>query len=237
MQKNKQPILVGRFWHFPDGSKVPDIRGGDGGNETDEEKIARLEKDLKAANKEAGGNRKALRELEKATEGFDPEVFKKMKDDQEQAAQNKDVEKGNFEKALQTAQDKHDLALKASNERGDKLFSQLEKQVVDNQLMISTGKAVNQAHALTLMKAEHTFNVSDEGVVEVLKDGKPLFGEKGNPVTPAEAMTDFLTANPNLVNASNKQGSGGGDQSKQNKGEKTTQDKVKDGLTELLGVK
>ena len=235
MNKNKQPILVGRFWHMPDGSKVPNIYGGN--DENDEEKIARLEKELKAANGEAAGNRKDLTALKKATEGFDPVAFKKMQEAQEKATQDKDVEKGNFEKALADMNTKHEAALAASNERGDKLFAQLEKQVVDNQLMISTGKAVNQQHALTLMKAEHTFNVSDEGVVEVMKDGKPLFGEKGKPVTPAEAMADFLTANPNLVSASDKQGSGGGDQGKGKGGEKTTQAKVVDGLTELLGGK
>lgn len=235
MNKNKQPILVGRFWHFPDGSKVPHIYGGK--NETPEEKIARLEKDLKAANGEAAGNRKALRDLEKATEGFDPVAFKKMQEAQEKAELNKDVEKGNFEKALADNNTKHDAALKASNERGDKLFTQLKKEVVDNQLMVSTGNAVNQNHALTLMKAEHEFNVSDDGVVEVLKDGKPLFNDKGEAVTPANAMTSFLEGNPNLVKASEKQGSGGGDQHKGGTGEKTTQEKVASGLKDLLGNK
>ena len=236
MNETKQPILVGRFWHMPDGSKVPYIAGGKD-EETDAEKVTRLEKDLKAANGEAAGNRKALRDLEKATEGFDPVAFKKMQEAQATAEQNKDIEKGLFEKALATATTKHEAALQAANERGDKLFTQLKKEVVDNQLMVSTGNAVNQKHALTLMKAEHEFNVSDDGVVEVLKDGKPLFTDKGEAVTPANAMASFLESNPNLIKATETNGSGGGDQHKGGTGEKTTQEKVKSGLEDLLGNK
>jgi len=232
--KIKQPTIEGRFWRMPDGELVRRIYGGS--DETPEEKNARLEKELKAANGEAAANRKALRDLEKATEGFDAEEFAKMKTALTDTTRQQDEAKGNYEKALKDYKEQHDAALQAANADSAGWKQKFEGLAVDNQLISAASNAVDPKAAVLLLKSDYQFNVLDDGKVEILKDGKIQFDEKGAAIAPSALMESYLSEKPWMAKANENAGSGGNNQQKGkvNDGEKSTQDKVADGLNSLL---
>ena len=230
----KQPILKGRFWHMPDGGIVPNIYGGKP-DETPEEAVERLKGELKTANNEAAGFRTSLRKLEKSTEGFDPEVFKQMQADLAASSQKDSEAKGNYDQALADYKETHDKALVAANATSEGWKGRFEKLAVDNQMLAAATNAVDPKGAMTLLRSEYDFKVAEDGTVEIMKGKDVVFDDKGKPVQPAALMETFLTEKPYLVKASDKKG-GNSQQNSRDKGdgEKSTQDKVADGLNELL---
>jgi len=91
-----KPILIGRYWHMPDGGVVPNIAGGSGDSEGDKggdgdkggsDEVARLKDELKSARSDAASNRVALRELKDTLGDLDADAIKNLISDADKRPQ------------------------------------------------------------------------------------------------------------------------------------------------------
>lgn len=208
---------------------------------TDEEQpneVDRLKAELKAARTEAATNRKALSAINARLEGVDLDAYAEMKAAAENASKKDDEAKGNYEKLLADKDRVHEAAIKKLMESSELWKSKYETKAVDNELVAAAGigKAVDANDAVGLIRSSYQFDIGENGEIEIRKGGEVLFDDLGKPIQPSALMSQFLKDKPHLVASSPNNGSGGNQQQQQaSQGEKTTGQKVSDGLNALLG--
>jgi len=235
-QPNKN-LLLGRYWLMADGELVPNIAGGsdDGGDDTSE--VDKLTSQLKEARSDAAKNRKALKALNDKLEGVDLEQYSELMKGAEEAKQKSEEEKGNYSKVLEDMKHNHEASLAKANDSASAWKKRFEEKAIDSELSAAAKTAVNSKAAVTLVRSEYDFNISEDGSIEIQKGGETIFDDNGKALTPASLMAKHLADNPYLVSASQNQGSGSQQQQRQKAaGDKSTGDKVRDGLSALLNA-
>jgi len=231
---NKKPVLEGRYWRMPDGGLVPNIAGGsDGEGDGDaaaggtqgapaaddglaeaNAEVVRLRKDLKDTRTEASGYRRKLRDQG----DIDVEQYNLLIADADKRKQEDLEAKGNYDALTEENKRRFEQQLKVSNDTGDAWKGRYEKQVVDNVLLSAATEAVSSSEAVTLIRANYQFLVTDDGDVEIHdRAGKVLLDERGNIATTAVVMQEFLKDRPHMLKP---QGGGGGSQNNDAVGKK-----------------
>lgn len=148
------------------------------------------------------------RKLEKQLDGIDLDEARRLKEEKEQQELERQKERGEFETVLKKTVEKKEQEIMTYKQK-------LEATLVDGQLLTVASKnnAVNPEQVSSLLKDK--IRLSDNGNVEVLdNDGTPMYNDKGELLSVNELVSDFLTANPHFVKASQSgvgsQGNAGG---------------------------
>jgi len=205
--------------------------------ENEGNEVATLTSQLKEARSDAAKNRKALRALNDKLEGVDLERYSELMKDAEEAKQKSEEEKGNYSKVLEDMKRNHEVALTKANDTIKSLTKGLEIERVDNQLIPAAARSIDAKKVTNYIKSEFDFSLNSDGNIEVKKDGEVIYDDAGKLLTPSKAMENYLADNPHLVSASQNQGSGSQQQQRQKAaGDKSTGDKVRDGLSALLNA-
>ena len=148
------------------------------------------------------------RKFEKRISGIDLEEARDLLSAKEKADEERQKERGEFDSILKSTVEKKDVEI-----RGYK--AKLQQTLVDGALLsaASQNNAVSPEQVSTLLK--NNTRLADDGGVEVL-DGKgvPRYNDKGELLSVNDMVTEFLTANPHFVKASQggtgSQGNAGG---------------------------
>lgn len=210
----EEPIREGRYWRMPDGSLVPYIAGGAGDDEGGDDggsdaggsqddftaELDSLRREMKSSRAEAAKYRRQLREKEDALSNIDVDKYNELIAKEEEAANQKLEDKGRYDELLAEHQRRSEAQLTKATETLDMWKRRYEAQVVDNVLLSSaTDRAIDSNEATTLLRAQHKFNITESGDVEVLgADGQVVLDDKGSPITPKHMMTTFLDNRPHL---------------------------------------
>jgi len=136
------------------------------------------------------------RKLDKKLEGIDIEEARQLMLEREQAAIERQKEKGEFESVLKQTVEKKDLEIAA-------MRMALETTKIDGALLTAASRhnAVDSEQVSQLLR--NRVKLSDDGSVEVLDDnGTVRYNDKADPLSVDELVGDFLTANPHFVRAS-----------------------------------
>jgi len=208
------PILEGRYWRMPDNELVPNIFGGD--NDGDDDNVTLTKADHKKlldnaaeARKDAGKYRTQLRELEEKVDKLgeiDVDEYNKLQAAAKDAETAKLEEEGKYKELLEEQSRRHEKALEKANTTSSTWKDRYESIMVDNALLSSAKDAVNPAAAVTLVRSQHKFIISEDGSIEIKKGDEVLLADDGKPVAPAALMVSYLEANPYLLNAQNNGG-------------------------------
>jgi len=156
--------------------------------------------EIKRLRNEAAGTRRKLRDLEAKFEGVDTDEYKTMLTQKEEIEKRKLEDKGNYEQLLAESTRRSEAQLQKAQETGSSWKTRYEKQVVDNVLIsAASSSAINAQEAVTLLRSEVNFQVTDSGDVEILgRDGQVVLTENGTPATPKEVTASFLAKRPYL---------------------------------------
>jgi hypothetical protein len=148
------------------------------------------------------------RKLDKKLEGIDLEEARQLMLEREQATIERQKEKGEFESILKQTVEKKDLEIATYKQR-------LETTQIDGALLAAASRfnAVEPEQVSQLLRGN--LKLTDDGSVEVLdSSGIVRYNDKADPLSIAEYVGDFLTANPHFVRASSggagTQGNAGG---------------------------
>ncbi len=136
------------------------------------------------------------RKLDKKLEGIDIEEARQLMLEREQAAIERQKEKGEFESVLKQTVEKKDLEIAS-------MRAALETTKIDGALLTAASRhnAVDSEQVSQLLR--NRVKLSDDGSVEVLDDnGTVRYNDKADPLSVDELVGDFLTANPHFVRAS-----------------------------------
>lgn len=148
------------------------------------------------------------RKFEKRISGIDLEEARDLLSAKEKADEERQKERGEFDSILKSTVEKKDVEI-----RGYK--AKLQQTLVDGALLsaASQNNAVSPEQVSTLLK--NNTRLADDGGVEVLDSkGLPRYNDKGELLSVNDMVTEFLTANPHFVKASQggtgSQGNAGG---------------------------
>ncbi len=136
------------------------------------------------------------RKFEKKIAGIDLDEAKDLIAQRESAELERKKERGEFDSILKQTIEKKDLEIHSYK-------SKLQETLVDGAILgaASNNNAVNPNQVSQLLKA-YT-RLSEDGMVEVLDDnGTPRYNDSGDLLSVNEMVTEFLTANPHMVKAS-----------------------------------
>ena len=136
------------------------------------------------------------RKFEKKIAGIDLDEAKDLIAQRESAELERKKERGEFDSILKQTIEKKDSEIQSYK-------SKLQETLVDGAILgaASNNNAVNPNQVSQLLKA-YT-RLSENGMVEVLDDnGTPRFNDSGDLLAVDEMVTEFLTANPHMVKAS-----------------------------------
>jgi hypothetical protein len=136
------------------------------------------------------------RKFEKKISGIDLDEAKDLIAQRESAELERKKERGEFDSILKQTIEKKDLEIHSYK-------SKLQETLVDGAILgaASNNNAVNPNQVSQLLKA-YT-RLSEDGMVEVLDDnGTPRYNDSGDLLSVNEMVTEFLTANPHMVKAS-----------------------------------
>ena len=136
------------------------------------------------------------RKFDKKISGIDLDEAKDLMAQRESAELERKKERGEFDSILKQTIEKKDLEIHSYK-------SKLQETLVDGAILgaASNNNAVNPNQVSQLLKA-HT-RLSEDGMVEVLDDnGTPRYNDSGDLLSVNEMVTEFLTANPHMVKAS-----------------------------------
>ena len=136
------------------------------------------------------------RKFDKKISGIDLDEAKDLMAQRESAELERKKERGEFDSILKQTIEKKDLEIHSYK-------SKLQETLVDGAILgaASNNNAVNPNQVSQLLKA-HT-RLSEDGMVEVLDDnGTPRYNDSGDLLSVDEMVTEFLTANPHMVKAS-----------------------------------
>lgn len=136
------------------------------------------------------------RKFEKKIAGIDLDEAKDLIAQRESAELERKKERGEFDSILKQTIEKKDSEIQSYK-------SKLQETLVDGAILgaASNNNAVNPNQVSQLLKA-YT-RLSEDGMVEVLDDnGTPRYNDSGDLLSVNEMVTEFLTANPHMVKAS-----------------------------------
>jgi len=152
------------------------------------------------------------RQVEKKYEDIDVNEVRQLLAERQQAELEQQKDRGEFEQILRTTVEKKDQEIQGYKQR-------LEATLVDGALLTAATRnnAVSAEQVSQLLKG--SVKLSEDGSVEVYDtNGTPRYNDKGELLTVDELVSDFLTANPHFVKASQggagSQGAAGGKTSK-----------------------
>ena len=136
------------------------------------------------------------RKFEKQLDGINLEEARQIMLEREQAQIERQKEKGEFEQVLKQTGEKKD-------EEIAKLNAALHTTKIDGALLTAANKhnAIDSEQVATLLR--HSIRLSDDGMVEVIDaNGTVRYNDNADPLTIDEAVSEFLTASPHFVRAS-----------------------------------
>ena len=147
-------------------------------------------------------------QFERQIKGIDLDEARKLLDDKEKAVVDRQKEKGEFESILKNTVEKKDQEIMAYK-------SKLEQTLVDGSLLSAASKnnAVDATQVSQLLKGR--VRLAEDGNVEVLDtEGLLRYNGQGSLLSVDELVSEFLTANPHHVRATQggigSQGNAGG---------------------------
>lgn len=148
------------------------------------------------------------RQVEKKYEDIDVNEVRQLLAERQQAELEQQKDRGEFEQILRTTVEKKDQEIQGYKSR-------LEATLVDGAILSAASRhnAVSAEQVSQLLKG--SVKLSEDGSVEVYDtNGTPRYNDKGELLTVDELVSDFLTANPHFVKASQggagSQGAAGG---------------------------
>tara|TARA_Y100000052_G_C2941107_1_gene80665 strand:+ start:336 stop:1004 length:669 start_codon:yes stop_codon:yes gene_type:complete len=136
------------------------------------------------------------RKFEKQLDGINLEEARQIMREREQAQIERQKEKGEFEQVLKQTVEKKDQEIA-------KLNAALHSTKIDGALLTAANKhnAIDSEQVATLLR--HSIRLSDDGMVEVIDaNGTVRYNDNADPLTIDEAVSEFLTASPHFVRAS-----------------------------------
>ena len=136
------------------------------------------------------------RKFEKQLDGINLEEARQIMLEREQAQIERQKEKGEFEQVLKQTVEKKDQEIA-------KLNAALHTTKIDGALLTAANKhnAIDSEQVATLLR--HSVRLSDDGMVEVIDaNGTVRYNDNADPLTIDEAVSEFLTASPHFVRAS-----------------------------------
>ena len=136
------------------------------------------------------------RKFEKQLDGINLEEARQIMLEREQAQIERQKEKGEFEQVLKQTVEKKDQEIA-------KLNAALHTTKLDGALLTAANKhnAIDSEQVATLLR--HSIRLSDDGMVEVIDgNGTVRYNDNADPLTIDEAVSEFLTASPHFVRAS-----------------------------------
>ena len=136
------------------------------------------------------------RKFDKRLSGVDLDEAKDLLAKKEAAEIERQKERGEFDKILKQTVEKKDMEIQSYK-------SKLQQTLVDGAILGAAGNnnAVNPTQVSQLLKDQT--RLSDDGTVEVLDaNGTPRYNDSGDLLSVNEMVTEFLTANPHMVKAS-----------------------------------
>lgn len=148
------------------------------------------------------------RKFEKQISGIDLKEAKDLLAEKEAAIVERQKERGEFDSILKQTVEKKDMEIRSYK-------AKLQQTLVDGALLsaASQNNAVSPEQVSTLLK--NNTRLADDGGVEVLDSkGLPRYNDKGELLSVNDMVTEFLTANPHFVKATQggtgSQGNAGG---------------------------
>lgn len=133
------------------------------------------------------------RKFEKKYEGIDVEEYRALKAQQEQAATEQSMKRGEFEKILQESLSKKDAEIQ-------KRDSIIKEYKIDVPLTSAAAKfrAINVEQVTSLLK--NNVRLNTEGEVEVVDvKGTVRYSDKGTALSVDDLVKEFLDSNPHFV--------------------------------------
>ena len=213
----KPAVLIGRYWHMPDGGKVPDIRGGDGSNPPAslEEALVVIGDLTTRLQTSAGENRtrrlseEALGKQLAAFDGINIDEVKTLLADIKAGNINKLRKNGDIDALLLEQATEFEGKLEAMGADKTKLTKRLEKEIIGNAIMAAAvdSAAPNDVVAMFQGRVRLDADFNPEVLNEA---GEVMFDGDGKKVGVATGVASFIEARPHLQKASGG-GSGGGD--------------------------
>jgi len=144
----------------------------------------------------AGLKRTERRKYEAKYKGVDLEAYQRYQDEREQAELDAKKERGEFDQILKSAVEKKDGEIA-------ELRSRLSSNEIDGALLTSASQngAIAPDQVSALLRDQIRLN--DAGQVEVIDtNGNPRYNDSGELMKPSELVSEFLTASPHFVKAS-----------------------------------
>ena len=135
------------------------------------------------------------KKYEKKMEGIDIDEARRLMEEKEAAEIERQKEKGEFEKVLQSTVEK-------KNQEINQYKSKLQEIQVDGALMQAASEvnAINPNQVVALLK--NNVRLAEDGSVEVLDDsGTPRYTDEGTLMSIRELAKEFVTANPHFQHA------------------------------------
>ncbi len=148
------------------------------------------------------------RKFEKRLSGVDLDEARDLMAQKEAAELERQKERGDFDSILKKTVEKKDMEIQSYK-------SKLQQTLVDGAILgaASNNNAVSPEQVSSLLKSNT--RLSEDGTVEVLDgNGTPRYNDSGDLLSVNEMVSEFLTANPHFVRASQggtgSQGNAGG---------------------------
>jgi hypothetical protein len=148
------------------------------------------------------------RKFEKRLSGVDLDEARDLMAQKEAAELERQKERGDFDSILKKTVEKKDIEIQSYK-------SKLQQTLVDGAILgaASNNNAVSPEQVSSLLKSNT--RLSEDGTVEVLDgNGTPRYNDSGDLLSVNEMVSEFLTANPHFVRASQggtgSQGNAGG---------------------------
>jgi len=148
------------------------------------------------------------RKFEKRLSGVDLDEARDLMAQKEAAELERQKERGDFDSILKKTVEKKDMEIQSYK-------SKLQQTLVDGAILgaASNNNAVSPEQVSSLLKSNT--RLAEDGTVEVLDgNGTPRYNDSGDLLSVNEMVSEFLTANPHFVRASQggtgSQGNAGG---------------------------
>lgn len=160
---------------------------------------------------------------------IDPEEYargQKALKDLEEAREKEMIDEGKIDEvveqrvsAMRSAFEKQDNARKAALEAAEKQLAEARTQLsgltIETQVLSAVeqvGKLRGTARDDVRARAGATWKLTDGGKLQAVDaSGEPVFGPKGDPITPAEWATGLIDSAPHLFEGGGGGGGGGGE--------------------------
>jgi hypothetical protein len=142
--------------------------------------------------------RARMRELG-ITSTDDAKELQRLREVEKERERKLQEEKGNYEKALASAQEEHNRQLQSTQQVVQNLEAEIRKDRIENTIISAATefKAKNPAHIVKLLQDRVRLN-PDTRTPEVLGEDSKVEYKAGKPITVRELVEGFLTQYPNL---------------------------------------